>query len=65
MAKVYSVNWKNSSKEKLYKTFGEPESYPFTAIFFQNTLNAYGGKELCKIYLKEKPSVRFYTKSML
>ena len=64
ITKVYSDVWKNSSKENVYKTFGEPESYPFTAIFFQNNLNAFDGKELCKIYVKEKPSIRYYSKSI-
>lgn len=64
MTSVYSDVWKNSSKEKLYETFGAPESYPFTAIFFQNRLNVYEGKELCKIYKNDKPSIRYYSESM-
>lgn len=64
ISKVYSGNWKNSSKVDLYETFGEPESYPFIAIFFQNTLCAFNVKELCKVYPKEKPSLRYYSESM-
>ena len=61
ISKLYNTNWRIEPAEKVYKVFGKPEEYPFVITLRQNSLNTYGGKEIHKIYIKDKPSLYYYS----
>lgn len=61
LTKLYDTNWKIEPAEKIYKTFGKPNDYPFVITLRQNSLDVFNTKEIHKIYIRNKPSIYYYS----